>query len=234
MKKLLLFDIDSTLITMKRSAQRAIMRHAALQAFGYEIPESAVPPLSGKTDRQIIAEIVANLALSTADIETVTQKFLSGLREITPIHSTSLTVSALSGARELIEYCHEDTSVALALVTGNNRECAYFKLAPIGLERYFPIGAFGCDHHDRRMLPPLAMERAHSAYPNAEFTPQNTLVIGDAPGDIACAQANGIPILAVATGRYSADELRALGADAVVADFSDRAYIISTINSLVQ
>lgn len=219
---------------MKRSAQRAIMRHAALQAFGYEIPETAVPLLSGKTDRQIIAEIVANLGLSTSALDSVTEKFLAGLREITPVHSTTLTVSALSGARELIEYCHDDDSLALALLTGNNRECAYFKLAPIGLGQYFPIGAFGCDHHDRRMLPPLAIERAHAAYANTEFTARNTLVIGDAPGDVACAQANGIPILAVATGRYSADELRALGADAVVADFSDRAQTISMINSLVQ
>ena len=234
MKKLLLFDIDSTLITMQRGAQRAIMSHAARRAFGYEIPEDAVPPLSGKTDRQIIAEINTNLGLPTTNLEFTTDEFLEGLREITPKFSTEHTVQALAGACKIVEYYHHHANVELALVTGNNRECAYFKLAPIGLEKYFPFGAFGCDHHDRRMLPPLAIERANNAFPSHRFTHENTLVLGDAPGDIACAQANNIPILAVATGRYSVSELQALGADAVLENFSDTEHTITTINNLLQ
>lgn len=219
---------------MQRSAQRAIMSHASRRAFGYEIPDEAVPPLSGKTDRQIIAEINANLGLSNSNISSVTHEFLEGLREITPVYSTSDTVEALAGVYALVEYYHQHTDVTLALLTGNNRECAYFKLAPIGLEKYFGFGAFGCDHHDRRMLPPIAIERANTEFKMHRFTAEHTLVIGDAPGDIACAKANSIPILAVATGRYSVQELRDLGADAVLPNFSDKEQTIVTINTLLQ
>ncbi|MBK9249478.1 MAG: HAD family hydrolase [Ignavibacteria bacterium] len=233
MKKLLLFDIDSTLITMERTAQRAIMSHASKRAFGYDIPENAVPQLSGKTDRQIIAEINANLGLSIASLEFITNEFLEGLREITPKFSTPFTVQALGGVVEIVEYFHHHSDVTLGLVTGNNRECAFFKLSPIGLDKYFSVGAFGCDHHDRRLLPPIAMQRAMDEVGLHTFTSDNTLIIGDAPGDIACAHANEIPILAVATGRYSFDELRDLGADAVLEDLSNTSKSISTINRLL-
>lgn len=233
MKKLILFDIDGTLISMKRSAQRAIMEYACEYAIGYSIPASAIPPLSGKTDQQIIREILDNLEISQPNNEEITADFLEGLRIATPKHSSEETINVLTNVTELVERLHNIPEFQLALLTGNNRESAYSKLMPTGLNPYFPFGAFGCDHHDRRKLPPIAIERGNEFIKQKHFSSGNTLIIGDAPGDIACAQANNIPVLAVATGLFSVEELMQEGANSVLKSFSDLETSIAEIQTLL-
>ena len=104
----------------------------------------------------------------------------------------------------------------LALVTGNFEPIARLKLERAGLGRHFARGqgAFGSDSEDRAELPPIARRRAGAdgrSYPR-----ERTVVVGDTPRDIACARADGVRCLAVATGPFPAEELRA--ADAVAAD----------------
>lgn len=233
MKKLILFDIDGTLILMKRSAQRAIMEYACNYALGYSVPTSAIPPLSGKTDRQIIAEILVNIGTSSDNNEQIVSNFLEGLRIATPIHSTPDTITMLDGVSQLIEFLYTHEDITLGLLTGNNRECAYFKLMPIDLDKYFTFGAFGCDHHDRRKLPPIAIQRGNQLVPNRPFSNSTTLIIGDAPGDVTCAKANDIPVLAVATGHFTEQELAQKGADAVINSFSDIDASIASIKKLL-
>jgi phosphoglycolate phosphatase-like HAD superfamily hydrolase len=218
---------------MKRSAQRAVMEYACDYALGYAVAEDAIPSLSGKTDRQIIREILNNLGIPEINNENITNSFLEGLRIATPKHCTIETVTALNGVRELVEYLHTDSEITLGLLTGNNRECAYFKLAPLELDTLFAFGAFGCDHHDRRKLPPIAIERGNSIMGENLFSTDSTLIIGDAPGDISCAKANNIPVLAVATGRFSYEELLNEGADVVLNNFADVQFTKSTIENLL-
>lgn len=221
MKKLILFDIDSTLITMNRTAQRAIMDFACEYALGYRVPLEVIPPLAGKTDLQIISEIFDNLQLPKNNRDIITENFMKGLQLATPEHSSSETISALVGAKELVTFLYQNSDITLGLLTGNNRDCAYFKLKPTGLDQYFSFGAFGCDHHDRRKLPPIAIQRANILVGKSHFTNTNTLIIGDAPGDVACAKANNIPILAVASGQFSPQELSNEGADEILNNFTD-------------
>lgn len=218
---------------MKRSAQHAIMEYACEYAIGYSIPTSAIPPLSGKTDKQIIREILDNLEISQNNSEEITHKFLEGLRVATPKHSSDETINVLTNVIELVEHLHNLPEFQLALLTGNNRECAYSKLMPTGLNAYFPFGAFGCDHHDRRKLPPIAIERANEFVKQSHFSSGNTLIIGDAPGDIACAKANNIPILAVATGLFTVQELEQEGANPVLKSFGDLKASIAEIQTLL-
>ncbi len=232
MKKLILFDIDGTLISMKRSAQRAIMEYACEYAIGYSVPASAIPPLSGKTDKQIIREILENLEIPN-DNETITADFLEGLRIATPKYSSEETINVLVNVTELTEYLHNHSDFQLALLTGNNRECAYSKLLPTHLDTYFPFGAFGCDHSDRRKLPPIAIERGNLFIRQNHFSTENTLIIGDAPGDVSCAKANNIPILAVATGLFSVEELEHEGANSVIKDFSNLETSLERIRTLL-
>jgi len=89
-----------------------------------------------------------------------------------------------------------------------------------GLHAYFPFGAYGCDHADRNLLGPLALQRA-AAHAARSFTAEETWIIGDTPKDIACARALGARCLAVATGRFSVSELEAAGADFVIGSLLD-------------
>jgi phosphoglycolate phosphatase-like HAD superfamily hydrolase len=107
--------------------------------------------------------------------------------------------------------------VRLSLVTGNYEPIARLKLARAGLGHHFGAGqgGFGSDAEERGLLPAIARRRAGA--PDGTPHPRDrTIVIGDTPRDIACARADGVRVLAVATGPYPVE---ALGeADAVAAD----------------
>ncbi|MES1211361.1 MAG: HAD family hydrolase, partial [Acidobacteriota bacterium] len=125
----------------------------------------------------------------------------------------------LPGVLELLESLAARPDVTLALLTGNWEAGARIKLSRFGLNRFFPFGAFGSDATDRDDLPPVALGRAerHTGRP---FRPEEALIIGDSIHDVGCARAHGIPVLAVATGRTSAKELRKAGAKQVVTDLT--------------
>lgn len=110
--------------------------------------------------------------------------------------------------------------VTVGLLTGNIARGADLKMRRYGLARHFSFGAYGCDHRDRNRLGPVAMERA-ARHAGRGFSAAETLVIGDTPKDIACAKAMGASCLAVATGRFSVEELNAAGADETVAGLVD-------------
>lgn len=127
-----------------------------------------------------------------------------------------LSEKVLPGIAELLEWLAPRPGVKLGLLTGNFEAVARLKLARAGIGRYFPSGqgAFGSDSEDRTTLPAIARRRAGQVgrpYPRAQ-----TVVIGDTPRDIACARADEVRCLAVATGPFGVEELEA--ADAVVRD----------------
>ena len=102
------------------------------------------------------------------------------------------------------------------------------KLEHFDLWRYFRSGAFGDGAADRNGLVPRALARVAAAGGPA-FSPGEAVVIGDTPLDVACAAAGGARSIAVATGGYSVDELRAAGAHEVFADLSDTQRVIEAI-----
>ena len=94
------------------------------------------------------------------------------------------------------------------------------KLRHYGLDHHFAFGAYGSDKADRNLLGMIALERA-LAFTGRVYHPDQTLVIGDTPKDIACAHAMGARCLAVATGAFSAQELGDAGADWVLGSLTD-------------
>jgi phosphoglycolate phosphatase-like HAD superfamily hydrolase len=118
--------------------------------------------------------------------------------------------------------------VRLALLTGNLEPGARIKLAYFDLWRYFPWGAFGEHAVDRTHLVPVALQRAHDAG-IVPANPRDVLVVGDTPQDIACAHAAGAMGVGVATGPFTAAELRASGADEVFEDLGDTARFLSLL-----
>jgi phosphoglycolate phosphatase-like HAD superfamily hydrolase len=97
------------------------------------------------------------------------------------------------------------------LVTGNFEAVARMKLKAGRLGHWFAQGqgGFGSDSEDRTMLPPIARRRAGELAGFSTSWPRDrTVVIGDTPRDIACARADGVRVVAVATGPHPVDELR--------------------------
>ena len=224
--RLLLFDIDGTLVSVERAASRAMLRKVVEEIFSVVLPADFEFQLGGKTDYQIMTEVAQTLGLPITMVEEQKEKIVRTLTAHTEPLSTPETMRLLDGVRALVETLAAREDIALALLTGNLESTAYLKLRPHGLHSYFPIGAFGSDHIDRAMLPPIALERANGHYTHLvregkNFSSENTLIIGDTLNDIRCAKAHGIKTLAVATGAVSMQTLRTAGAEYVVENFVD-------------
>ena len=108
----------------------------------------------------------------------------------------------------------------LGLLTGNVRRGAAIKLGHHGIFDRFLDGGFGCDHHDRNQLGPIATQRMQAAT-GSTYATSEVIIIGDTPKDIRCAAACGARCLAVATGDYTAEQLAELNPWRTIESFAD-------------
>jgi phosphoglycolate phosphatase len=215
---LLLFDIDGTLLHGATQAHKDAM-HEALRIV-HRVDADRVPlrlSAAGRTDPEIARAILLAAGISAERIDDrapdVREECCRAYARLCP---ADLSHTVLPGVAELLDWLSGLGSVTLGLLTGNYEPVARLKMARAGLGRYFPSGqgAFGSDAEDRAALPAIARRRAgRLGAPNRR---EQTLVIGDTPRDIACAQADGLRCLAVATGPFGTDELSE--ADMVVSD----------------
>jgi phosphoglycolate phosphatase-like HAD superfamily hydrolase len=136
----------------------------------------------------------------------------------------------LPGVREVLDALDGRPDVFLGLLTGNYEQGARIKLEHFGLWRYFRCGAYGDDILDRHALVPVAIERSRQAGCPA-VDPRDVVIIGDTPLDVACARDARVSCLAVATGGYSADALRAAGADTVFESLVDLDAVVQVLTA---
>jgi phosphoglycolate phosphatase len=203
MMKLILFDIDGTLISVRRATNRAVIRDLVFRGLDRDtdLPDLE---LHGKTDRQIMRELCASAGCDGEPERIALMESI--LLENWERHLSAETVELLPGVVDLLERLALRDDVRLALLTGNLEPAARMKLAPHDLNRFFPIGSFGSDAAARDELPPIALERARSHWGDA-FDYGDTMIVGDSHRDISCARAWGIRSLAVATGVLTSAEL---------------------------
>ncbi|MGQ0814754.1 MAG: HAD family hydrolase [Gemmatimonadota bacterium] len=228
MKRLLLFDIDGTLLSTQGAARRAF-RRALEQVYGITGPIDG-HSFSGKTDPQIARELLTLAGLAPNQIDaglpSLWNAYLAGLEQ--EIGATEHHTHVYPGVRELLDALAAHDDVVLALLTGNVARGADLKLMSAGLREYFAFGAFGSDCEDRPGLPSIAVERALSATGRA-FHGSEVVVIGDTPNDIRCGEALGVATVGVATGGHDSEELRRVGAHVVFDDFSDTAAVLRVL-----
>ena len=215
---LLLFDIDGTLVRGATDAHRDALHRALKIVHGVNVEGVglSISP-AGRTDGEIARALLLDCGVSAERIddrrEDVREECCKAYAELC---DPDLSQFVLRGIPALLESLAGHDGVRMALVTGNYEPVARLKLTRAGIGRYFPTGqgGFGSDAEDRAALPAIARRRAGS--PGSPYPRAKTIVIGDTPRDIACARADGIGCIAVATGPFAADALT--GADAVAAD----------------
>lgn len=217
--KLLLFDIDGTLLTTN-GAGRAVVETALSEVVGQPVSTEGIS-FSGKTDPQILREVLARHGAGEALLSGRFHEVVEAFRRTMHRTFDPAGTVELDGARALVERLHADERVQLALLTGNLQEMAYLKIGAIGLgERHFPFGAFGSDSEDRNALPAIALERA-TAHAGRSFPCEDTIVIGDTPRDIECGRLGGCTTIAVATGRFCREELAEHAPDVLLDSLAD-------------
>lgn len=215
---LLLFDVDGTLLRGATDAHREALHAAIHDVWAVEDPAAAHVPAAGLTDPAIARQILVHFDVPARKIDDG----LSAFRERCVAHFVRLCPPSLvdkvaPGVVDLLASLHARDDVELSLLTGNLEPIAHLKLNRAGIGDFFPHGAggFGSDAEDRTDLPAIARRRA-GCCDGVPHPRGDTIVIGDTPRDIACARADGVRVLAVATGPYPASDLA--GADAVVPD----------------
>ena len=221
MKTLVLWDIDGTLIQSGGAGERALI--AALRdEFGVAGTLENIE-IAGRTDHSIARRVLAKFSLPDTS-ENIARYLTSYLRAL-PAELGNPDARTLPGVRELLATLSNRNDVAQGLLTGNLRRGAEIKLSHHELWAHFSFGAFADDSETRNELGPHAVRRA-GVHHSVEFVADRVFVIGDTPHDIACGKAIGARTIAVATGRFSMDELSACDPTAVLQDLSDTGAVL--------
>lgn len=219
---LLLFDIDGTLLSGATRAHAAALRRALAGVHHIDAAAAGIRiSAAGRTDGEIARSILLDAGVSAERIdERADDVRAETCRIFAETCDDDLSPFLIEGVDQLLAWLAGTDGVRLALVTGNYESVARLKLKRAGIGRWFEPGqgGFGSDSEDRLALPAIARRRAGDG-PGHPYPRERTIVIGDTPRDIACARADGLRCVAVATGPYGVDQLAA--ADAVTIDTKD-------------
>ncbi len=219
MPRLLLFDIDGTLIDSNGAGGAAIL-DAAEEHFGIQRDALPALQLAGSTDPAIAMDVFQHVSREhpPQEVTAFLNLYLAHLQR--RLQAADFSGFTLPGVIDLLQCLRKESAAHLGLLTGNVRRGAVIKLTRHGINEHFIDGGFGSDHHDRNKLGPVALDRMQQAT-GARYDITDVIVIGDTPKDIRCAEAFGAKCLAVATGQYSSAELRALNPWRTVESFAD-------------
>jgi phosphoglycolate phosphatase-like HAD superfamily hydrolase len=226
--KLVLFDLDGTLLTSDGAGRRAIQR-ALVERFGAAGPEDHW--FDGKTDPQIVRELMQLAGVDGMRVEAEMGRVL--VRYVECLHEELRAIgkapSALPGVLPLLDALQVRDDVVLGVLTGNVQPGAHAKLTAVGIDPVrFRVGAFGSDHAERSQLPAIAQRRARELL-TYEVAGGDMVIIGDTPADLLCGLEVGAHAVGVATGRYSANDLGAYRALAVFSDLTNTEAVVAAI-----
>lgn len=225
--RLILFDIDGTLLDANRAGHTCLVR--AMQAIFGTAGAQERYDWRGKTDPQIVGDLLREAAVPEAVIRArLPDCFEAYARCLERLIDAGHPVNVCPGIRPLVERLATRDDALVGLLTGNVEAGARLKLKPTGLLPYFKVAAFGSDDTDRRRLPAIARERAQ-ALTGRRIPFADLVIIGDTPLDIDCARAAGAVAVAVATGHHAVEELAAHAPDHLFPDLADTAAALAAL-----
>ncbi len=215
-RRVILFDVDGTLVHAAGAGRRALGRVLVSELGQIDHALSGLR-LDGMTDRLIVREVLDTLGhpFDDALCDRLLADYVEALRD--EIGGPGFEV--LRGVEPLLGTLAA-SGATVGLCTGNVAEGARLKLARGGIDHFFEwgpdaIAGFAHDGEARERIVRAALDRG-SARLGSPLHPSDALVVGDTPRDVSAARAHGVPVLAVATGRFSEGELRDAGADGVL------------------
>src|SRR5437016_11622179 len=223
-KRLLLFDIDGTLIHSGGAGVEAL-KLAFTERFSIHDDLHGIE-IAGMTDSGIVISILKKhkIPATNENITAFLDSYVHFLSRELPRRKGNL----LPGVLELLQKLKSRKHLVLALLTGNVSRGAQLKLEHYGVWHFFEFGAFADDHQDRNQLGPFARARAKEKH-GREFSAAEIDVIGDTPRDIACGKALGARTVAVATGTWSREKLAEHHPDILIDDLSDVDRLMNTL-----
>lgn len=225
MRRIILFDIDGTLVW--GGPAKDAFCEAMVETYGTAGDVEAVS-FAGKTDPQIARQLLS--AVGIADevvddgLEELWERYLGHLGQLIAQDPPEI----LPGVHDLLDALAALEDIGIGLLTGNIVGGAELKLGSTGLWGRFGFGSYGSDHEERDELPAIAVGRAQALWGDF-ISADHAIIVGDTPRDVACGQAGGMRTLAVATGSFSVDDLTGIGADHVIADLSSTDRVVEIL-----
>lgn len=213
MTRLLLFDIDNTLL-YTGGAGVAAMNLAFQEMFGIN-DALQTSNSAGRTDLYILSESLRLNGIRDgheAHLDDILHRYHAHLAQTLIERKGHL----MPGFPQLLDALSKRAGVRIGLATGNFSEAAWMKVEHYGMRRYFSDGVFGEESLDRSQMVRVGIGRLAS-----DIAPQDVTIVGDTPHDVSSALDNGVVAVGVATGSYTTDQLRESGAQIVFRDFSD-------------
>ena len=202
--KIILFDIDGTLVKTDGSGLAA-MNRAFQELFGLKDALDGTS-IAGCTDSSITRNVFERFQIPwhSNHVDAIKNLYFSYLQEELEIDNRNKYL--LPGFPCLLKALRKCPGVHLGLLTGNWQQGAEIKLSYFDLWEYFAFGAFGDDHHDRNELLPFALQRFQATH-RSSINHHCVFVIGDTPRDVQCGRPYSAVTIAVATGPYSRERL---------------------------
>jgi phosphoglycolate phosphatase len=233
--RVLLWDLDGTLVRGKRFGTFKDYTVPMLETVFGTAGSLRGMVVSGMTDLQIVEEALRCEGITRDHISARKDQLrICYIEEMKrAVSNGAHVIEAIPGALETLQALDAHPRYQSALLTGNIEPAAHLKVEATGLARFFKLpGAFGDESFDRRDLPALAVARINQ-HLGVELQPEQFIVIGDTPNDIACARHFGARVVAVATGRvHSREELLEHKPDALLPDLVDPDLVIKTLADL--
>jgi phosphoglycolate phosphatase len=221
-EKLILFDVDGTLVDVAGAGRRS-MERAFREVLGVDgIERAGAVPYAGRTDPLILESMAAACGVDSATFrerrDDLVRSFLRALQQ--EMQRPDSRRRVLPGVRALLVSLEAMEGVHLGLVTGNLEAGARIKLEPFDLNRFFPAGGFASDDPDRRIIARIAHRRM-SELTGIAFRSEDVTVVGDTDHDVNCARANGFRAVAVDSGWVPRERVERSRPDVLLNDLAD-------------
>jgi phosphoglycolate phosphatase len=205
-----LFDIDGTLLRSQDRIHYTSFFSSVKSVMGRELVLDEVV-VHGNTDPGILRDAFRVARLPDEDWHPMLEDVLDAMRADVLAQRGAMQLRVMPGVPETLAYLHSK-GAALGVATGNLESIGWLKIEVAQLRDWFTFGGFS----DRFAVRADMIAHA-AAIARAIVSPDASVcVVGDTPFDITAAQANSLPVIAVATGRYSFDELMQFGPDVCV------------------
>ncbi|HLI03356.1 MAG TPA: HAD family hydrolase [Terracidiphilus sp.] len=196
-----LFDIDGTLLRSRDRVHFDAFSASVQRITGFEITLAGVPT-AGNTDPAILREACRLAGVPSEQVENSIDAILEAMCACVAGRRHEMRIATMPGVEETLKYLAARGAL-LGVATGNLEMIGWIKIEQAGLREWFRFGGFSDRYPVRAELIANAAEKAREL----AGTAARICVVGDTPRDIEAARANALPIIAVATGRFSFDEL---------------------------
>ena len=222
MKKLVLFDLDGTLVTTGGAGCQALVKGTE-KLYGKK-PVFEHSLISGRTDLDNFTLVYGMLHKGKKPSKLELKKMEKAYVDQLPTEVKNLLrakkYNLIPGVDKFLQTLSKEKDIILALGTGNVEKGAYIKLEPSGLGKYFAFGGWGTDGHTREDMLKAAVKRAEKKY-KTKITPDQVYVIGDTHRDICAAKNCGFHNAVITTGLGDPKKIQRAAAELEVKDFKD-------------